>query len=99
MGGGGSFGWFVQRDFTVGSTGRCETFHNPPLVKGDIHSFEISDLEVYVFTSMSERLSSGKPSLSSFGSISGRMSMHSLTSTNRKLSFSSTSSGVVSLFE
>jgi len=35
MGGGGdnaAFGWFLQSEFTHGSTGRCETFNNDPLV-------------------------------------------------------------------
>lgn len=45
MGGGGEFGWFVQRDFTIGSSGRCNTFRNPPLVTDDCHHFDVTDLE------------------------------------------------------
>jgi len=54
MGGGGSFGWIIQDDFAYGSTGRSSTFMNPPLTKGG-GSFDILDLEVYGFKSMTDR--------------------------------------------
>ena len=69
MGGGGSkssFGWFVQDNFTIGSTGICDTFSNPPLTKRRRDGlFEIVDMDVYGFQSMA--LSSSVPSsLASF---------------------------------
>ena len=95
MGGGGSFGWFVQRDFTIGSSGHCHTFRNPPLVTNEDHSFDIVDLEVYGFISMSDRysLSQARPSCSSFAT------MNSFASYGRQSSFCSTTSSVVSLLE
>jgi len=96
MGGGGSFGWFVQDDFTVGSSGRCYTFRNPPLTKGNDGSFYIVDVEVYGFSSLSERLSSGKLSCSSFGS-NALLSPNSVTSYGRRSSISSSNSSIVSM--
>jgi hypothetical protein len=95
MGGGGEFGWFVQRDFTIGSTGRCFTFRNPPLTKGNDGSFHILDVEVYGFISMS-----GRSSVASFGSY-GKHSSHSFSPNpyGRQQSFGSSSSSVVSLLE
>jgi len=63
MGGGGSFGWFIQDNFTFGSSGPCRTFSNPPLTKADSGDFEVVDFEMYGFKSMSER--SFDPTLSS----------------------------------
>ena len=48
----GSFGWLVQDNFTVGSSGFCETFSNPPLNHED-GKFEIVDMDIYGFESMS----------------------------------------------
>jgi len=48
MGGGGdesSFAFCLQDYFTRGSTGSCNTFYNPPLVKEEY--FDIVDFEVY----------------------------------------------------
>ena len=45
MGGVGDFGLIVQDDFFRGTTGRCGTFDNPPLVPGG--TFEIESFEVY----------------------------------------------------
>jgi len=64
MGGGGSFGWFVQDNFTTGSSGPCLTFRNPPLTKGDDGHYKVIDMEIYGFTSMSERDISQKSLLS-----------------------------------
>ena len=89
MGGGGDFGWFVERDFTIGSSGRCQTFQNPPLTKDDNNTFIITDLEVYGFSSMSERL----------GFLSPQNSRSSFSSYGRKSSYCSSSSSVVSLLE
>jgi hypothetical protein len=50
MGGGGAFGLLIQDNFSHGTTGRCSTFGNPPLVPRGI--FEIVDFEVYGFTSL-----------------------------------------------
>jgi len=58
MGGGGAFGWFIQNDFTIGSSGECMTFRNPPLTKGEDGNFKVVDLEIYGFKNMSERLAS-----------------------------------------
>ena len=46
MGGVGEFGWIVSDDFTVGQTGHCATFGNPPLTTSS-SSFDIADLEIY----------------------------------------------------
>jgi len=62
MGGGGSFGWLIQNNFTDGSSGTCMTFRNPPLTKGDDENFKVVDLEIYGFKTMSERYVSYPPS-------------------------------------
>jgi len=93
MGGGGEFGWFVERDFTKGSTGRCFTFSNPPLTPCG-STFQILDLEVYGFLNMSNRLSSGRASLSSFPSVSTLGRQSSFASVN-----SSGSTSLASMFE
>jgi len=72
MGGGGAFGWFIQNDFTIGSSGECMTFRNPPLTKGKDGNFKVVDLEIYGFKKMSERLLSY--SQSSFSERSMRQS-------------------------
>jgi hypothetical protein len=55
MGGGGSFGWIIEDDFTRGSTGTSSTFNNPPLSKkAPGGTFEIRDVEIYGFKTMSE---------------------------------------------
>uniref|UniRef100_A0A7S3V429 TLDc domain-containing protein n=1 Tax=Chaetoceros debilis TaxID=122233 RepID=A0A7S3V429_9STRA len=71
MGGGGAFGFYVQEDFTVGSSGSCFTFRNPPLTKTDGGQFKIVDFEVYGFSSLAESYSisstrSRSSSISSF---------------------------------
>ena len=53
-----SFGWYVQDNFTVGSTGYCDTFCNPSLHKAgskeeEDGSFDILDMDIYGFESMS----------------------------------------------
>jgi len=68
MGGGGAFGFYVQHDFTIGSSGSCHTFGNPPLTKNDGGSFEVVDFEVYGFSSMSDELSVSSRT-SSFASV------------------------------
>jgi Oxidation resistance protein len=82
MGGGGAFGFFVQDNFTRGSSGPCQTFRNPTLVVGSDSggNFEISDFEVYGFISMSERLMvpgslSRSSSFASYSSLSGRSTL------------------------
>lgn len=82
MGGGGAFGFFVQDNFTRGSSGPCQTFSNPTLVVGSDSggNFEISDFEVYGFISMSERLMvpgslSRSSSFASYSSLSGRSTL------------------------
>ena len=99
-GGGGEFGFFIQRDFTVGSTGRSETFLNPPLVKSDGGNFKILDLEVYGFASMSERMSPNpyrsSMSYSSFGSIGKTSRNSSYGSFARQSSFSSSVTSIAS---
>ena len=48
-GGGGSFGLFLQDDFTKGSSGACETYGNPgPLTSSPC--FDILNFEVYGFS-------------------------------------------------
>jgi hypothetical protein len=88
MGGGGSFGFFVQDNFTRGSSGACETFSNPPLVKSSGGSFDVVDVEVYVFTSMSTRLFNASSRTSSFASVNSTLSssMHSTKSISSMLS-------------
>lgn len=47
MGGGGSFGFMVQENFTRGTTGPCSTFGNPRLTGDSGGCFQVLDLEVY----------------------------------------------------
>lgn len=74
MGGDGCFGFLIEKDFCVGSTGYCSTFKNPPLTKGDDGNFFIVDVEVYGFSSLASKHSdcgsSGIASMSSFVSLS-----------------------------
>jgi TLD len=49
MGGVGEFGWIVSDNFTVGQTGSCATFNNPPLIYPT--TFQIADFEIYVLVS------------------------------------------------
>lgn len=49
MGGVGEFGWIVSDDFTVGRTGPCATYNNPPLI--DDTTFRIADFEIYTLIS------------------------------------------------
>jgi hypothetical protein len=49
MGGDGEFGWIVSDNFTIGQTGPCSTYNNPPLI--DQATFHIADFEIYVLTS------------------------------------------------
>jgi len=88
MGGGGSFGFFVQDNFTWGSSGACETFSNPPLVKSSGGSFDVVDVEVYVFTSMCTRLFNASSRTSSFASVNSSLSssMNSTQSISSMLS-------------
>ena len=74
MGGGGAFGFYVQDNFTWGSSGSCDTFSNPPLVKSDGGSFNVLDLEVYVFTSMSSRIFNTSTRASSNASFNSSLS-------------------------
>ncbi len=78
MGGGGAFGFYIQEDFSVGSSGYCFTFRNPPLTKTDDGQFKILDFEVYGFSSMAKSYSS--------------MSMRSRTSSISSFNTSSVSS-------
>eukprot|EP00752_Nemacystus_decipiens_P008772 g7827.t1 len=51
MGGGGadgSFGLFIGEDFLSGSTGRCDTYGNPPLCSEQ--QFQVSQVEIWGFT-------------------------------------------------
>ncbi|CAM9115574.1 unnamed protein product [Ectocarpus sp. 6 AP-2014] len=51
MGGGGtdgSFGLFIGEDFLTGSTGKCDTYGNPPLCSQE--QFQVSQVEVWGFT-------------------------------------------------
>jgi len=61
MGGGGMFGWYIQDDFRVGTSGQCSTFNNPPLVRSQDGHFEILDVEIYGFRHMSHRLNESLP--------------------------------------
>jgi len=47
MGGGGSFGLTVGEWFSRGSTGRCNTFDNPPLSTEE--TFDVWEFEIYGF--------------------------------------------------
>ena len=78
MGGGGAFGFYVQDNFTIGSSGSCDTFRSPPLTRSEGGSFEVLGCEVYGFTSMSERLFSLSTPTSSFVSVNS--SLRSITS-------------------
>ena len=49
MGGVGEFGWIVSDNFTIGRTGPCATYNNPPLV--DDTTFRVADLEIYTLIS------------------------------------------------
>ena len=49
MGGEGDFGWIVSDNFTVGRTGPCATYDNPPLI--DDTTFRIADFEIYTLIS------------------------------------------------
>lgn len=72
MGGGGSFGWFIQDHFTTGSSGPCLTFRNPSLTKGVDGHFKVVDLEIYGFKSMSERPKYNSSSQISLSNLAGR---------------------------
>ncbi|CAN0076656.1 unnamed protein product [Sphacelaria rigidula] len=43
-GGGGSFGLFLGEDLLTGTTGKCDTFDNPPLCSKE--AFDVSQVEV-----------------------------------------------------
>jgi len=98
MGGGGSkssFGWFVQDNFTIGSTGICDTFSNPPLTKRRRDGlFEIVDMDVYGFQSMalSSSLASLMSSPSSSSSLLSQYSQVKKSSSITSFSFQSDSS-------
>jgi TLD len=49
MGGVGEFGWIVSDNFTVGRTGPCATYNNPPLIENT--TFRIADFEIYTLIS------------------------------------------------
>jgi TLD len=49
MGGDGEFGWIVSDNFTIGQTGFCSTYSNPPLVHPS--TFYVADFEIYVLAS------------------------------------------------
>lgn len=54
MGGGGhdgAFGLCVEDDFSIGSTGRCETFGNESLLSSGGEDFDILDIEIWGFLS------------------------------------------------
>jgi hypothetical protein len=46
-GGGDSFGICLEQDFSVGSTGPCDTFANAPLCRQE--NFQVLNMEVYGF--------------------------------------------------
>lgn len=54
MGGGGAFGLIVNESFSRGTTGRCSTFGNEPLVPDLGGTFEVMNFEVYGFKSLAE---------------------------------------------
>lgn len=54
MGGGGAFGLIVNESFSHGTTGRCSTFGNEPLVPDLGGTFEVMNFEVYGFKSLAE---------------------------------------------
>jgi hypothetical protein len=59
MGGGGNFGMVVQDNFSRGTTASCSTFGNPALIPLQTNvggTFEVLNLEIYGFTSMSQSL-------------------------------------------
>lgn len=92
MGGGGSFGWVVQNNFTDGSSGRCMTFRNPPLTKGEDGHFEVVDMEIYGFKMMSERyVNYSQSQMTSQISLSTCLGGHSRSLSN--------SSSVTSMFD
>ena len=49
MGGVGEFGWIASDNFSVGQTGPCATYNNPPLI--DETTFQIADFEIYTLIS------------------------------------------------
>jgi hypothetical protein len=49
MGGVGEFGWIVSDHFTIGRTGPCATYNNPPLIEDT--TFRIADFEIYTLIS------------------------------------------------
>jgi hypothetical protein len=54
MGGGGAFGLIIDDNFSRGTTGRCNTFGNEPLVPELGGTFDIVNFEVYGFASLAE---------------------------------------------
>ena len=61
MGGGGSFGFLVEEDFSRGTSGTSETYNNPPLsLEPD---FEVVNFECWGFTTCAtvEELSRESP--------------------------------------
>lgn len=54
MGGGGSFGLIINDNFSCGTSGRCSTFGNEPLVPGLGGTFDVINFEVYGFVSLAE---------------------------------------------
>ena len=46
-GGGGSFGLYLEDDFSRGTTGSCETFQNAPLCSQE--DFDVSTMELWGF--------------------------------------------------
>jgi hypothetical protein len=69
MGGGGdgSFGFLLYDDLNCGTTGRCETFGNPPLVVGPADTggdkpvtFKVANIEVWAFSSEMDFLSGSR---------------------------------------
>ncbi|DBA04013.1 TPA: hypothetical protein N0F65_009360 [Lagenidium giganteum] len=54
MGGGGSFGLYLDNDLCTGSTGACETFSSRPLVNGQ--EFVCVHVEVWGFTTSDKQL-------------------------------------------
>jgi hypothetical protein len=61
MGGGGSFGFLVEEDFSRGTSGTSETYNNPPLASSP--DFEVVNFECWGFTTCAtvEELSRESP--------------------------------------
>ncbi|TYZ63880.1 hypothetical protein PybrP1_006243 [[Pythium] brassicae (nom. inval.)] len=59
MGGGGSFGLFLDYDLSSGSTGACETFSSRPLVSSQ--EFSCVHVEVWGFTTSDKPLKQREP--------------------------------------